>query len=287
MAEERALLAVLAHPDDESYGVGGTLARYAAEGVDVHVAIATNGIAGSIDERWQGDRSRLAETRADELERASKVLGVTAHWLGYRDSGYIGDAANEHPEAFINIDLQEAARPVVALIRSLRPQVLMTHDETGGYFHPDHIRCCDLLTMAFDAAGDPGQYPDIGPAPYQPRRLYYSAFSNRWLKVLIWTMRLRGRDPRRGGRNHDIDYTRLGVDPARITTVINFREYWDVKVAASAQHGSQGGGTSFTRAFPTWLLKWLFSKEYYIRARPPAPRGHRESDFFSFLDGES
>lgn len=277
---ERRLLAVLAHPDDESYGMGGTLARYASEGVDVHVAIATDGAAGSIDKKWQGDRSRLAEARAEELRRASEILGVQVHMLGYRDSGYIGDPANEHPDAFINADEHEASGRVVRLIRALRPQIVVTHDETGGYYHPDHIRCWAITTAAFHAAGDAERYPEIGPEPYQPRRLYYSAFSYRWVRFLTAYMRLRGQDPKRAGRNQDIDFTKIGLPPEKITTTINYRDYWDVKIAASAQHGSQGGGTSFSRMFPAWLQKRLFGYETYIRAIPPPEPGVHERDFF-------
>lgn len=278
---ERRLLAVLAHPDDESYGMGGTLARYAHEGVDVHVAIATDGAAGSIDEKWQGDRSRLAEARAEEVRRASEILGVQLHMLGYRDSGYIGDPANDHPSAFVNAGRQEAAGRVVALIRTLRPQVVVTHDETGGYFHPDHIQCYSITTAAFEAAGDAEQYPDQGQGPFQPDRLYYSAFSNRWVKFLIGYMRLKGLDPKRAGRNQDIDFTKVGVPPSKITTKINYRKYWEVKMAASAEHGSQGGGTSFSRMFPTWLQKRLFGYESYMRAIPAPENGVREKDFFA------
>ena len=277
---ERRILAVLAHPDDESYGMGGTLARYAREGVDVHVAIATDGAAGSIDEKWQGDRSRLAEARAGEVRRASEILGVQLHMLGYRDSGYIGDPANEHPSAFVNADRREAVGRVVKLIRALRPQVVVTHDETGGYFHPDHIQCHVITTAAFEAAGDAEQYPDIGQAPFRPDRLYYSAFSNRWVKFLIGYMRLKGLDPKRAGRNQDIDFTKVGVPPSKITTTISFRKYWEVKIAASAEHGSQGGGTSFSRMFPAWLQKRLFGYESYMRAIPKPEHGARERDFF-------
>jgi LmbE family N-acetylglucosaminyl deacetylase len=282
-AAGRRLLAVLAHPDDESYGMGGTLARYAREGVDVHVAIATDGAAGSIDARWQGDRSRLAEARAGEVRRASDVLGVQLHMLGYRDSGYIGDPAGEHPKAWINADETEAVGRVVGLIRQLRPDVLVTHDETGGYYHPDHIQCCTVVTAAFHAAGDPTQYPDLGPEPFRPARFYYSAFSNRWVKVLMFYMRLKGQDPTRAGRNRDIDYSRIGLPPEKITTTINYRNYWDVKMAASAEHGSQGGGTSFSRMFPRWLQKLLFGYETFIRVSPPLAPGVREKGFFDQL----
>lgn len=279
----RRLLAVLAHPDDESYGMGGTLARYSREGVDVHVAIATDGAAGSIDPRWHGDRSRLAEARADELRRASEILGVQIHRLGYRDSGYIGDPAGEHPLAWVNADQTEAVGRVVALIRRLRPDVLVTHDETGGYYHPDHIQCCTVVTAAFDAAGDPDKYAEIGPEPFRPARFYYSAFSNRMVKFLMAYMRLKRQDPTRAGRNQDIDYTRIGVPPEKITTTVDYRPYWDLKIAASAEHGSQGGGTSFSRMFPFWLQKRLFGHETYIRVHPPLPEGRREKGLFEGL----
>lgn len=280
----RRLLAVLAHPDDESYGMGGTLARYSREGVDVHVAIATDGAAGSIDPKWQGDRSRLAEARTGELERASDILGVQLHRLGYRDSGYIGDPAGEHPRAWINADKHEAVGEVVELIRRLRPDVLVTHDETGGYYHPDHIQCCTIVTAAFKATADATQYAEIGPEPFRPVRFYYSAFSNRWVRFLMAYMRLKGQDPTRAGRNQDIDYTRIGLPPEVITTTVNYRKYWDIKMAASAEHGSQGGGTSFSRMFPVWLQKILFGYETYIRVAPPLAKGQHEKGLFDQLD---
>jgi LmbE family N-acetylglucosaminyl deacetylase len=280
MAQQRALLAVLAHPDDESYGPGGSLARYARCGVDVHVAIATDGAAGSIDDKWAGDRSRLTEARIEELASATKILGVTLHTLGYRDSGYIGDEANRHPAAFINSDIEEAVCRVVKLIREIRPQVVLTHDETGGYYHPDHIQCYKITTAAFHAAGDPEKYPNIGPAPYQPQKLYYSVFSYRWTRFMVRLMRLRGMDPTRAGRNKDVDLTGLGVDPARITTKINYRQYWDIKRAAGTAHGSQGGGSSYTRLFPGWLQKLIFSNETFMLAYPPPKPGLKEKDFF-------
>ena len=114
----RRLLVVLAHPDDESFGMGGTLARYADEGVEVHIAIATDGVAGSVAEGYEHTLKELVAVRRAELEEAVKVLGGQLHMLGYRDSGYIGDPANEHPAAFINSDVTEAVGRVVALIRA-------------------------------------------------------------------------------------------------------------------------------------------------------------------------
>jgi LmbE family N-acetylglucosaminyl deacetylase len=94
-------------------------------------------------------------------------------------------------------------------------------------------------------------------------------------------MRLRGMDPTRGGRNQDIDFTRVGVDPEKITTTIDYRQYWDVKIEASAAHGSQGGGTSMSRLLPGWIQRQIFGKENFIRAHPPVPEGFHESDLFN------
>lgn len=284
---KRRLLAVLAHPDDESFGMGGTLARYADEGVDVHIAIATDGVAGSVAGGYEHTLQELAEVRRKELESAVKLLGGTLHMLGYRDSGYIGDPANYHPDAFINCDVEEAAGKVVALIRRIRPQVIVTHDETGGYYHPDHIHCWKITTAAWHAAGDPSRFPEMGPAPYQPQRLYYTAFSNRLVKVFSFLMRLRGQDPKRAGRNKDIDWTRIGIEPRHLHTHIDYRRYWDVKRAASAQHPSQGGGASRNRLLPESIQRRFLAKETFIRAHPPVQDGYREYDFFAGVDLET
>lgn len=277
---QRRLLTVLAHPDDESFGMGGTLARYADEGADVHVAIATDGVAGSVADGYEHTLQELAAVRMNELQAAVDVLGTKLHTLGYRDSGYIGDPANGHPDAFINCDEAEAVGRVVALIRGIRPQVVVTHDETGGYYHPDHIHCWRITTKAFHAAADAQQYPNIGPAPHQAQRLFYTGFSNRAVKFFTFLMRLRGQDPKRAGRNKDIDWTRIGIPPEKLHAHIDYRRYWDVKKEASAMHPSQGGGSSRNRMLPEPLQKRLFATETFIRAVPPAPDGFRQRDLF-------
>jgi mycothiol S-conjugate amidase len=162
------------------------LARYAAEGVELHIAIATDGAAGSVAEGFEEAREQLGRGPGCEAARAVEDSGRTLHLLGYRDSGYINDPANEHPDAFVQADLAEATGRVVRLIREIRPDVVITHDETGGYLHPDHIQCWRVTTPAFHAAGDPAQYPEIGPAPFQPQRLYFTALPNTWIRFAIW-----------------------------------------------------------------------------------------------------
>lgn len=276
----KTLLTILAHPDDESFGMGGTLAKYGQEGVAVHIAIATDGAAGSVAEGYEEAREQLAAVRAVELDKAVAELGATLHRLGYRDSGMPNDPANQHPDAWINADDYEAIGRVVRLIRETKPDVVVTHDETGGYYHPDHIQCWKIVTPAFTAAADPEQYPEMG-EPHQAQRLYYSAVAKSFFKWRIAIVRLRGEDPTQVGRNKDIDLTRLGHPSEKIHTLINIRQYWDAKIAASQHHASQGGGTTFLRYMPLWLFKILFGRESYMRAYPPVPDGYQETDFFA------
>lgn len=278
----RRLLAILAHPDDESFGIGGTLAKYSAAGVDVHICIATDGVAGSVADGHEESKADLVAVRAAELDRAAAILGATLHRLGYRDSGMTGDPANTHPDAWINSNDDKAIGRIVHLVRQIKPHVVITHDETGGYFHPDHIRCWELVTPAFHAAANPNRYPDPTLPPWQADRLYYTAFPNTLVKLFVASMRLRGKDPTKVGRNADIDLTRLGIAPRKIHARINYRAYWDVKLAASAAHASQGGGQmGFSRWMPTWVQKRLLATERYIRAHPVTPDGFRERDLFA------
>src|SRR5690606_9682170 len=136
---------------------GGTLARYAAGGANVHVIIATDGDAGSVETTHQrGNGRTLAQERQEELANAAILLGVTTIWnLPYRDSGMRGSPDNDHPRALIRQPIDALIAELVGYIRRLRPQVIITHDPFGGYGHPDHIRLCEAMTAAFYLAGDP------------------------------------------------------------------------------------------------------------------------------------
>jgi mycothiol S-conjugate amidase len=180
---------VHAHPDDESSKGAATMARYAKEGYRISVVTLTDGSRGDILNPAMdrpGVLERMAEIRQEEIARALEILGVEEHhWLDYVDSGYIedfkGDGSLLEPDCFYNADLDEAVERLVEVVRSGRPDVLVTYPENGGYPHPDHIRCHDVSVAAFDAAGDPERFPDAGP-PWQPRKLYYVGAFNR-LKV--------------------------------------------------------------------------------------------------------
>lgn len=277
-AMNRRLLGVFAHPDDESFGPAGTLAVHSAAGVDVHIATMTDGAAGAPATGFPGGDD-LAAVRREELQRAAKQLGATLHHFGYRDSGFTGDPRNNDARAFINVDPAGPTAELVALIREVRPDVVITHDENGGYHHPDHIRCHRLVRAAFDVAADPGRFADRGVA-FQPARLYSETMSNRWIKLATRLMRLVGRDPTRVGVNNDVDLTRVGMDPARITTRIDVRRGWHVKQAAAACHESQRGDVAPINRVPAWLLARIAPWEVFIREVPAPWPGLRERSLF-------
>src|SRR6266700_1944606 len=188
VGEQLRLMAVHAHPDDESSKGAATMAKYVAEGVDVLVATCTGGERGSVlnpkldrPEIWEN----IAEIRRAEMERAREILGVSQSWLGFVDSGLPeGDPPPPLPEGcFALQDVDEAAERLVKEMREFRPHVVLTYDENGGYPHPDHIMTHKISLVAFDAAGDPERYPDAG-EPWQPLKLYYHMWARaRWFAI--------------------------------------------------------------------------------------------------------
>jgi mycothiol S-conjugate amidase len=184
VTDQLRLMAVHAHPDDESSKGAATMAKYVSEGVDVLVATCTGGERGSVlNPKLQGDpyiEEHIHEVRAREMEEARQILGVKQSWLGFVDSGLPeGDPLPPLPEGcFALQDVDEAAGALVRLIREFRPHVITTYDENGGYPHPDHIMTHKISVVAFDAAGDPERYPDAG-EPWTPLKLYYNQGFNK------------------------------------------------------------------------------------------------------------
>ena len=191
------VLFVHAHPDDESAGTGGTIARLVAAGVRVDLVTCTDGAEGEIhDPTLDADdaRPRLAEIRARELDCSVAALGdgaIRHHPLGYRDSGMIGTDANSHPESFWQADIGEATRRLLRIVREARPSAIVSYDERGNYGHPDHINAARIAREAYAAAADASAHSDAGP-PCEVSRFYEIAFSReKWLE-LVTRMRERG-----------------------------------------------------------------------------------------------
>ncbi len=177
------LMTVHAHPDDETIGTGGSMAKAVAAGHRVVLVTCTRGELGEIvvpEMDTPDNHRRLGEIRAGELERAMGALGVT-EWenLGYRDSGMMDTDGNRDPRNFWQADLDEAARRLTWLVRSYQPDVMTTYNEFGGYGHPDHIRTHDVGVRAFERAGDPAWYPEqlegTGLSVWAPAKLYEQA----------------------------------------------------------------------------------------------------------------
>ena len=279
------LLAILAHPDDESFGPGGTLARY-ARAVEVHVCIVTDGAAGApgLDAERPGRALALARLRQQELEGACKVLGVHLHTLAYRDSGMEGAPDNRHPDSLYQADLDEVACDLVRIISLVRPRVVITHDPTGGYFHPDHVRVNHAVRRAWPRTGDASAYPLLraeGYEPWQPARLYYTVIPRSALKWFLLIQRLLRRDPRHFGRNKDIDLTQIGVPDEQIHVRLDVGPYVAIKEQAAACHKSQGGGSPL-RLLPAFIRHRFLRYEHFVQARPPGAGSH--GDFFEGLE---
>jgi LmbE family N-acetylglucosaminyl deacetylase len=279
MTERRKLLGVFAHPDDESYGAGGTLARYAEEGADVYAIIATDGAAGSVSTSQAVEEGQtLTEIRAAELATAASILGLTDYWnLGYHDSGMRGSPENDHPRALMVQPLDRVVHELVGLMRRLRPQVVITHDPYGGYGHPDHIQVSRTTTKAFEAcrAGpDPGQ-------SYTPQKLYYTTFDRRGLRFFVKLMLLLRQDPTAFGRNKDIDLLAIAETNLPVSAKIDTSAYSTRREEAIQAHASQYSDPSGMMRVLNLLLNRFFStRESYSRAFPP-PGEEIESDLFA------
>jgi mycothiol S-conjugate amidase len=269
----RTLLVAYPHPDDESFGNGGTLARYAAQGVAVHYACATRGECGTVAPELLDGYADIAALRTAEQECAARSLGLAAvHFLGYRDSGMPGSADNQHPAALVQAPLERVAGQLVALIRALRPQVVLAHNPYGGYGHPDHIHLHNATRAAFAAAGDEARYPEqiaAGLTPWRPSKLYYPTFGTRFVKIAVGALRLLGRDPRRFGQNNDIDAIRVVEETTPITTRIDCAAWLEPNLRARMCHRSQLGGMPPFNRLPRAITRRLLGAEHFTRVVPP------------------
>jgi N-acetyl-1-D-myo-inositol-2-amino-2-deoxy-alpha-D-glucopyranoside deacetylase len=275
------ILSILAHPDDESFGMGGTLALYTRRGAAVHLVCATRGEAGTLDPEHLDGYASIAELRENELRCASGKLGLAGlYFLDYRDSGMPGMADNQHPQALINAPQDEVAAIVAGYIRKLRPQVVLTFDPIGGYKHPDHIAIHKATVQGFAMAADPAFVSDD--PPYQAARLYFHIIPKGFLRFGVNLLRLLGKDPHHFGRNGDIDLADLvaeGDFPVHAT--INYRQVATVKDEASLCHASQLAGAGLRRGPMRWVMTLFGQRDYFMRAYPIPQDGEREKDLFA------
>ena len=276
----QVLLGVFAHPDDESFGPGATLAHYARRGVDVHVIIATDGIAGSVDSQGRlRDHDSLAQVRSAELAQAAVHLGVKSIWsLPYRDSGMRGAPDNHHPAALIQQPVTTVAQEVLGYMRRLAPDIVMTHDPFGGYGHPDHVRVCEATTTAFYLART--QKDSDNGANHRPQKLYFTAFPKDVIKLAVPLMRLAGQDPTAIGRNQDINLVDISRWVTPVTTTIDVTDALAEKQRASEAHASQySGGPGWLAVIPAPIRRRVAGREQFTCVFPGGD--HDEHDLFA------
>jgi LmbE family N-acetylglucosaminyl deacetylase len=266
--------------------LGGTLALYAKQGVQTHLVCATRGEAGSLDEDCLEGFTSIAERRESELRCAAGILGMAGvYFLGYRDSGMAGSDANEHPEALAVQPVEQVAARIVRHIREIKPQVVVTHDPIGGYKHPDHIAVHQATVLAFKLAGDPTF--QNGLPPYQPQKLYYHTFPKTLLRLMVRLAPLMGMDPKRMGRNKDINFAELVAESDfPVHARIGYKSVLEEKDAASACHESQLSGSLARRGLVASIMRRIGNHDNYMRAVPPVVNGHRERDLFEGITHE-
>ena len=297
--EQRRLLLVHAHPDDESIGTGATMAKYVAEGARVTLVTCTLGELGEIipadlAHLAAGQQDRLGEYRIGELNAACQALGVTDHrFLGgagrWRDSGMMGTPENDDPRCFWRADVEVAARELAAVIREVRPHVIVTYDDNGFYGHPDHIQAHRVAWRAFRLAGDPAAAGngDEGAPPWAVSKFYATAIPRSALAQAIEGMRgdAGGDGCVPGGFDVPGSPDDLPCVPdEQVTTEIDASAYLDAKLAAMRAHATQMTVDGRWYALSNHVAQPVSGVEYYaLLAGHPliADRIGREDDLFA------
>jgi len=285
------LMAVHAHPDDESSKGAATMARYAREGAEVLVCTMTGGERGDILNPAMDRpdvKADLPRIRREEMAQAREILAVGQRFLGFTDSGLPeGDPKPPLPEGcFALTSLTEAAAPLVQAVREFRPHVILTYDENGGYPHPDHIKTHQVAVEAFEAAADPDRYPGRG-EPWQPLKMYYFVTFHQAKYVALHEEMLR--------RGMDSPYTKifaewqerarkreeLGMRDLEITTQVAAAGYFEIRDQALLAHATQIDPNSSWFACPLEVQRAAWPTEDYHLARSLVDTELPEDDLFA------
>lgn len=287
------LMAVHAHPDDESSKGAATSAKYAAEGNEVLIVTLTGGERGDILNPAMdrpGIKERMTEVRKEEMAKAAAALGVEQTWLGYVDSGLPeGDPLPPLPEgSFATLPVEVPTERLVALVREFRPHVMITYDEHGGYPHPDHIMCHKVSVAAFEAAGDPAAFPDAG-EPWTVSKLYYTHGFIRDRMVLF------SEEFEKNGQESPFAEWLSKWDPSRgdlmgrVTTQVECAEYFPQRDDALRAHATQIDPNGMFFAVPLEWQQRLLPTEEYELAQTRVTTAIPETDLFTgvSLDDEA
>jgi LmbE family N-acetylglucosaminyl deacetylase len=257
-----------AHPDDESIATGGSMAKAKAEGHRVVLVVATRGELGEVAEGVLAPGETLADRRVAETNAAAEVLGVDrVAFLGYRDSGMMGEQTNDDPGSFWAADLDEASARLAAILDEEHADVLTVYDERGNYGHPDHIQVHRVGHLAAKRA----ETPQV-----------FDATMNRDFLIRLMSERPEAlADMPDEVERPDPEAMELGMPEAVLTTAVDVRDYTDKKRAAMAAHASQITDTHFFLQMPADAFREAFGWEWFIRRGAPA--GLQESSLFEHL----
>lgn len=282
------LMAVHAHPDDESSKGAATMARYAAAGHRVMVVTLTGGERGEVlnPALQRADvHDRIAEIRREEMTKAAQILGIEHRWLGFIDSGLPkGDPPPPLPDdCFALVPLEESVEALVRVVREFRPHVMTTYDENGGYPHPDHIRCHQASVAAFEAAGDYRLFPGSGDVRTVSKLYYIHGFLRQRMQLLQDEFARHGRvGPFAKWLEHwNPDHDGFAE---RVTSRVECGDYFSQRDDALRAHATQidPNGDFFTA--PIEWQQRLWSTEEFELARSRVPVTLPETDLFAGIE---
>jgi LmbE family N-acetylglucosaminyl deacetylase len=273
MIKKPTLLAIFAHPDDEAFSSGGTLAYYATSGYRVALICATRGEAGEIADPALATKENLGEVREAELRCSTKSMGFEeVYLLDYCDSGMVGTGMNQDNTAYINASDEEVIGKLVKIIREVRPDVILTFEPYGIYGHPDHIAIHKHTVEAFHAAADRSRFPAKGNV-WQTRRLFYSAIPITFFDKMATL--LNEPDSFMDFKGWPDDQIHVSMDVSPFITA-----KWNSLICHATQFGEENGFRKVDREKAWELLR----NETFALAWPEPSSGERFKDLFEGLD---
>lgn len=282
------LLSIHAHPDDEASKGAATTARYVAEGNQVVVLTCTGGERGDILNPAMdrpGVMENIIEVRREEMATAAAALGVEHIWLGHVDSGLPqGDPLPPLPEGcFALEDGREIAKEFVKIIRELRPHVIVTYDENGGYPHPDHLKVHEASMLAWEQAGDPDFAPELGEA-WTPLKLYYThGFVHQRMKMFHDRLIAEKKTSPYGPMLERWERNPADI-MARVTTQVECSAFFPHREASLIAHATQIDPAGAFLATSVEIQKELWPTEEFELARTRVATSLPEDDLFAGID---
>ncbi|MBK0418336.1 mycothiol conjugate amidase Mca [Leucobacter sp. CSA1] len=284
------LIAVHAHPDDESSKGAATYAHYLDQGAEVLIVSCTGGERGDVLNelvaRDPKSRRDLPGLRREEMSRAREIIGFEHRWLGYQDSGLPAEGEGVPPGSFAAIPIEISAEALVRVVREFRPHVMITYNEQGGYPHPDHIRCHEISRHAWEVSGDAESYPDAG-EPWVIKKMYYEEIFNseRVRTVYQWML---DQDPESPLIEQFAEiHERMDRRGYHGTAKIDVGRFFDRRDEALRAHASQVPPDSPFFFWPNEMQRQAWPFEDYRLAASRVATSEFEADLFQGIEEET